>query len=570
MPATLIEDPLGIRCMFSDGTMAELLADGLPCPELARDLLAGLVELVYPHGPLDAARSVAAYVTALRKMVTTLAAGGFAGGAGELTRPQLAKYWLGATASAEGSSRRLVRAFGAATGQLGAAVADLAGGRSFNQWNTRPLPPYSDSEWGALSGTCAGVIGDSYRAHRQALAAVADGADPAVAGWSLNNLRWLLAQSGPSTRAVVSEHAGLRGHVARACAGFAQASTELFPHTEVVIAYRLLFGIHCGVVPDGIDDLVTGDIDWAGDASILLSYVKGRTAAESITLPRRAVRLLEQWLSHSALLRTHVPAGQRQCLWPRVAWEGCDQVATGPPAAATIQSWLRGHQVTGDDGGILMVRRDRIRTTHQAMRDKSAWTGSRRAVIDPNHGPQVEGDHYLSVPTPAQQQLLDTVIADAQHDLLRRAYPPTVLTDADTASLARDYPQLIASLELDDQVIGELAGRQRDVFTAACADQLSGLHGPKGRPCPARPWVCLLCPLAIFAPRHASNLLRLKGFFSRQWQQLPAAQFMAVFGPYASRIDEVLARYDPALLTAASQATADEAQIPLRPEERST
>ena len=57
---------------------------------------------------------------------------------------------------------------------------------------------------------------------------------------------------------------------------------------------------------------------------------------------------------------------------------------------------------------------------------------------------------------------------------------------------------------------------------------------------------------------------------SRQWQQLPAAQFMAVFGPYASRIDEVLARYDPALLTAASQATADEAQVPLRPEERST
>ena len=71
------------------------------------------------------------------------------------------------------------------------------------------------------------------------------------------------------------------------------------------------------------------------------------------------------------------------------------------------------------------------------------------------------------------------------------------------------------------------------MFTAACADQLSGLHGPKGKPCPARPWVCLLCPLAVFAPRHAANLLRLKAFFSRQWRQMPAAQFMAVFGPYA-------------------------------------
>ena len=90
------------------------------------------------------------------------------------------------------------------------------------------------------------------------------------------------------------------------------------------------------------------------------------------------------------------------------------------------------------------------------------------------------------------------------------------------------------------------------MFTAACADQLAGLHGPLGKPCPARPWVCLLCPLAVFAPRHAANLLRLKAFFSRQWRQMPAAQFMAVFGPYAARIDEILDRFDPAELAAAA------------------
>ena len=72
----------------------------------------------------------------------------------------------------------------------------------------------------------------------------------------------------------------------------------------MVIAYRLLFGIYSGIVPDGIDGPGIGDIDWAGDASVLLSYVKGRTAAESLNLPRRAVRLLEQWLAHSALLRS--------------------------------------------------------------------------------------------------------------------------------------------------------------------------------------------------------------------------------------------------------------------------
>ena len=83
-----------------------------------------------------------------------------------------------------------------------------------------------------------------------------------------------------------------------------------------------------------------------------------------------------------------------------------------------------------------------------------------------------------------------------------------------------------------------------------------------------RPWVCLLCPLAVFAPRHAANLLRLKAFFSRQWQQMSTAQFVAVFGPYSHRIDEVLDRFDPALLAHAARDVADDdIELPLRPEE---
>lgn len=159
---------------------------------------------------------------------------------------------------------------------------------------------------------------------------------------------------------------------------------------------------------------------------------------------------------------------------------------------------------------------------------------------------------------------------DAQHDLLRRAHPPTIVTEETAAVLARDYPRLIAELGLDDTVLAELVGGQRDVFTATCADQLSGLHGPKGKPCPARPWVCLLCPLAVFAPRHAGNLLRLKAFFGRQWRQMPAAQFMAVFGPYAQRIDQVLGRFDPAVLARAADTvtvTDSDTDIPLLPEE---
>jgi hypothetical protein len=180
----------------------------------------------------------------------------------------------------------------------------------------------------------------------------------------------------------------------------------------------------------------------------------------------------------------------------------------------------------------------------------------------------VEGDHYLTATTPAQRQAVDAIVQDAQHDMLRRAHPPVVVTDADAAALVRDYPQLIAAHHLNDTAIAELVGGARDVFVAACADQLSGLHGPKGKPCPARPWVCLLCPLAVFAPRHAANLLRLKAFFARQWQQLPAAQFMAVFGPYSQRISQVLDRYDPTVLAEAAGHVDDhDDELPLRPEE---
>lgn len=118
-------------------------------------------------------------------------------------------------------------------------------------------------------------------------------------------------------------------------------------------------------------------------------------------------------------------------------------------------------------------------------------------------------------------------------------------------------------------MLAELTGGQRDVFAAACADQLSGLHGPRGAPCPARPWVCLACPLAVFAPRHAPNLLRLRAFFARQWQAMPSDQFMAVFGLYARRVDEVLGRFAPAIVdTAAGHVADDDSELPLRPEER--
>jgi hypothetical protein len=574
MPAVVVGEPLGIVCTFSDGRQAAFtLAAPLRTP-LARDLLAGLAGMVHPHGAVDSAKTVDHHMTALRDMTRVLAAAGFTSGAAGLSRARLVEYWMGASYARETATRQMLASVDAATGCLQPRARELLAGRAYNQPRpTTPLPPYSDGEWSRLISTCRQLTGAAFTAHTTALAAAARGADPRQAGWAPENVRWLLTRLGPVTGREVGAHLGVSGWtVLHSRGGLPAARAELFPESDVTLAYRLLFGAFSGIVPDGIDALGLADIDWAGDASVLLSYVKRRTAAESLTLPKSAVRLLARWLEHSALLRRFAPPALAGELWLRYCPNSPVLIRAGKFDTVTVSRWAARHGLLDDGNQPLQVRLHRIRTTFEARRDRRSWTGSTRATIDPNHSPRVEGDRYLTAATAAERDAVEEIIADAQADMLRRAHPPAVLTEAETGDLARDFPQLAARLGLDDAALAELAGGQRDVFTAACADPLAGLHGPKGQPCPARPWVCLLCPLEVFTPRHVANLLRLKAFFARQWRQMPTAHFMAVFGPYAQRIEEILPRFAaPVLAEAARQATDTVAEIPgLRPEEATT
>jgi hypothetical protein len=229
-----------------------------------------------------------------------------------------------------------------------------------------------------------------------------------------------------------------------------------------------------------------------------------------------------------------------------------------------LRSWSKQRELTADGGGRLWIDRRRLRTTYIAQRGQRGW--SQRATIDPNHSPQVEGDHYLSAATPAQRAVVEEIVSDAQGDLLRRASAPLVVDDATAAA---QLPEEVQRLGLGEGPLTELLSGERDVFTAACADQLAGLHGPKGKPCPARPWVCLLCPLALFAPRHLPNLLRLKAYFARQSQVMPREQFAAIFAPYARRLSsQILPRFPEGAIAAAHDLVADrDEELPLRAEE---
>jgi|SRR5579875_15962 len=567
MPAVVLDDPPGIRCAFSTGVVVTWHAGAAVDPVLAGDLLGGLAGLVHPHGPVNAAKTVREYGSVIRAFTRTLTGLGHAGPLAGLSRARLIEALLGMGHRREMMIRRVLAACELTAS---AQTREAAAGRPFSRFRPYvPAAPYTEGEWDRLQQACRQAAGDAMSAHRQAVAAARTGQDPVKHGWNEPNMLHWLARRGPVSGAEVTAITGA-GATRRARMGGYHA--VLFPATHTVIAYRLLFGCYTGIVPDGIDGLGLGDLDWAGDAAILLDYVKGRASEQTLTLPARAVRLLEQWLEHSALMRAFAPADLKGRMWLR--WEPGLGWQAGKPAGRTLRNWVTRYGLADDGGQPLHIHLHRVRTTFESSRDRSAWSGSRRATIDPNHSPKVEGDHYLTAATPAQRDAIEAIIEDAQADLLRKARPPVVLTAQQAADTAAALPPAVARMGLDSTVIGELASGAGDVFAAACTDPLSGLHGPPGKPCPARPWVCLLCPLAVFTPRHAVNVMRLKAFFARQWQQMPAARFMAVFGPYAQRADEIidaLSRRDPGLAARAAAGAGDtDTGLALRPEERTS
>jgi hypothetical protein len=506
-------------------------------------------------------------------MVRELHESGFAGGLAELSAAVIVEHWLGCDFHRERRIRAILVAYAAAGGVLDAGVARHLQGRRINQIKkSRPNPPYTDGEWRRLAAACTEQITSSRRAHRQVLATIQAGADSAGHGAPTDTLTRLFHQYGPATAATILDRLGT---VAAAHTDRVEALAvrrALYPDADTALAYLTLFAMRTGIVPDGIDALMVDAITRTSASTVLLSYAKGRTGREALNLPRDAVQLLDRWLEHSALLRTHAD-DRANNLWLYVPADdrgsGRGLIYTRPRTQARRAAFTATAGLLDDDGRPLRLHGGRIRATYQHRRDRSAWTG--RTTIDPNHSAQVEGDHYLHSHTPAQLDALDTIIEQAQTDLRRKAEAPVVVTDEDAAEFTANFPALVEQAGLDADAITALLTGQQDVFVAACAAPLNSPHAPAGTLCPARPWVCLLCPLATFAPRHLPNLLRLKAFFARQGTQLTAAQFLALFGPYAARLDDdVLARFAPADIAAASRLADDDAAesaVPLHLEE---
>jgi hypothetical protein len=573
MPAHVVDDPLAVEFIFPNGTGWTVALDGLPNSRLARDLAIGLAANAHPQGGIGAKNTAKGFGVGLRRMVVQLAQAGFTGSAPELTRSVLNQFWLANNYVREQQTRLILKGYDEATGALSPAVRAHLSGKMIQAYRpTQPYKSYTDQEWAGLEAGLRAVVDDARSRQRAALRGAQKGADPhAARAHTPENIAWLLLRQGPfpdrlGYDACASDQTpdsvwALRRTVR-------QVRVDLFPTRVVQVAYAMLFGLYSGIVPDGVDDLELGGVEWAGDANVLLTYIKGRTSRESVHLPRRALRALERWLEFSAPLRGFADERLRKQLWISLIPAGNSSGIVGPPPSGKQQRELgRGLGLVDATGAPLVIHRGRIRASYHERLARRGWSG--RATIDPNHTARTEGDHYITPTDPAQLDAVESIIEDGQGEILRKARPPVVLTGEQAAAFAESFPDEVGRLGLDSGAVAELVGGERDVFTAACSDQLAGVYGPKGQPCPARPWVCLLCPLAVFLPRHAANLLRLKAFFARQFRQMPAEQFVRVFGPYADRLEnEILPKLSADTLSAAALEVADEdGELPLRPEE---
>jgi hypothetical protein len=509
-------------------------------------------------------------------MVAELAEQGFTGSAIELTRPLLMRYWLGGSFRRETYTRNVLKGFDRVTGALRPEVrAYLEGRRIQASSPSQPSEAYTDAEWDRLETGCRKVVDDAWARHRRALALARSGGDPRLTGrGGEEDIAALMLRDGPMTFPHYVDY--IRGHVQgswnrdreRPAVLVRRVREALFPTRQVEVAFRLLFGVYSGLVPDGICDLELGGIEWAGDTTVLLTYLKGRTSRESVNLPKRAMRLLERWLELSAPLREFGTDANRHLLWIAHSHTTQDAVNLAEESGPPQRAFAKALDLRDEHGATLEIHRSRIRATYHERLARRGWTGA--ATIDPNHTPGTEGDHYVTPTTPERIAAVESIIEDGMGQVLRKALPPVVLSTDQAADLVREFPAEVHRLGLDATAVAELVGGERDVFTAACADQLAGVHGPAGRPCPARPWVCLLCPLAVFLPRHAANLLRLEAFFARQFRQMPTDHFLRVFGPYADRLSrEILPKLHTDVQAKARLDVADDdSELPLRPEER--
>ena len=470
-----------------------------------------------------------------------------------------------------------------------------------------PIPPLTEGEARRLEQACKQRIDDLEKRIAYGKELILRGESEAAHGIvSSASIAWLLNEHGPMPIEEVGRFLGIRATTvykrwaqdnASSARTMYHVSSFIFPTSEDMGAFIILFGLATGLSPECIPEIDRADVKPIGNDRVRITYRKERARGkETETFSRKGRwspgRLVERANLVTERARVFVEQGHEDRIWLRRRLNGHDgrEKYIAAPACYDHMSEHRfvAHAgILDDRGEPLAYDSRRLRKTWYNRQDKR-YSGSVHITAGINQSLSIAADHYLSASgeTPA---IVDA-IEGTQHGNVRRARQAranahvvnvgeaVVQLGAQTKATTIDNAEMETLLQ-DPNKAGKRLGvtadkakmllqtQEGDVFMAICKAFYDSPFGKPGHACPVPPWICLLCPLAVITPTKLPTILAFLDFINDRFDAMISTEWVTRYGAVHRAITKnILPQFSPAVI-AAARATAKDAMLYIRPEE---
>ena len=446
------------------------------------------------------------------------------------------------------------------------------------EWN--PREPYSTTEWTAIRDTCRAAMEAVLARHEEGRALLAAGADPRGRGadaWSSKaNMVWLANELGPLTAPIVAA-TGVSDNWARrarAKQGFTlnDVNAYLYPSTEDLLPFMLLFMGETGIPPRYTEELTIACMERPANGRFTIRYIKrrGRYVEKNdryrdgnIGTPGGIIRRV---ISLTARLRHFAP---RDDLWLVRTQASATKKGVAVPLllsnATVAEPYL---SAFGAKCGLQRLQPSRLRKTWIQNNTKRARAQATPLVLD--HTPTVHLEHYarMKALVPVHREIVFDAIREAREVAVRT----TVITSAEELVQIRSNPRLLATrMGCSEDVAQQALTGSLDLWMNSCTGFYDSPFAPKGSPCNGAPLgLCLDCPNGLITPHKLPAIYAYLNHIVGQREVQPAEAWKAAFGKaYEKIVFGVLMKFtDEVLREARAAAEAESSLVFLGPELR--
>lgn len=443
-----------------------------------------------------------------------------------------------------------------------------------------PREPYTTTEWNSIRDACRAAMDAVLARHEEGRALLASGTDPRGRGaeaWaSKANLVWLANELGPLTASVI-ESTGVSDNWARRARATQRftlndVNAYLYPSTEDLLPFMLLFLGETGIPPRYTEELTIACMERPANGRFTIRYVKrrGRYAEKSdrykdgnIGTPGGIIRRV---ISLTARLRHFA---NRDDLWLVRTQASATKKGVAVPLllsnATVAEPYL---EAFGAKCGLPRLQPSRLRKTWIQNNTKRARAQATPFVLD--HTPAVHLEHYarMKALVPVHREIVFDAITEAREVALRS----TIITSTeDLVQLQANPASLAKRMGCSEGIAQQALSGTLDLWMNACTGFYDSPFAPKGSPCHGAPLgLCLDCPNGLITPHKLPAIYAYLNHIVGQREVQPASVWKDAFGKaYEKIVFGVLMKFsDDVLREARAVAEAESSLIFLGPELR--